>query len=70
MGLEQALRSIVWAAAAVGVAIAFAWPFVVSTNPDDPLLRMLSRGTVLVLLLALGASAVARARRHAGRARS
>ena len=70
MGLEQALRSIVWAAAAVGVAIAFVWPFAISTNPDDPLLRMISRGTVLVLLLALGASAVARARRRAGRARS
>jgi len=67
MGLEQALRSVVWAAAAVGVAIAFVWPFVVSTNPDDALLRTLARGTVLVLLLALGASAVARARRRAAR---
>jgi 4-amino-4-deoxy-L-arabinose transferase-like glycosyltransferase len=63
MRVEQVLRSLVWAAAAAGVLAAFAWPLVVSTDPDDATLRALSRGATVALLLALAAAAVVRARR-------
>ena len=59
------LRYIVWAGSAAGVFIAFAWPFVISSDPDSALLRTLARAMVAVLLLALGAAAVSRARRPA-----
>lgn len=60
--IQRVLRAIVWASAAAGIFMAFAWPFVISVDPDSALLRTLARATVVVLLLALSAAAVARAR--------
>jgi hypothetical protein len=58
-----ALRYIVWACALAGALIVFAWPFLVSPDPESPLLMTLSRALVVVLLLALVVAAVLRARR-------
>ena len=46
----------------MGVFIAFGWPFLVATDPDDASLRVLARATTVVLLLTLGAASVLRAR--------
>lgn len=58
----DALRSLVWIAAAAGVLMAFAWPFAVSPDPDDPLLHAVAIATVIVLLAAITAAAVLKAR--------
>ena len=53
----KALRSLVWAASAAGIFIAFAWPFVVSGDPASPLLRVVGMAVFAVFLVALAAAA-------------
>ena len=69
MKAEQVLRGFVWICAGAGVFFAFAWPFMVSPDPDNPTLRLLSRGLVADLLIFLAGAAVVRARAAGKRAR-
>lgn len=62
MRAERVLRSFVWICAGTGVFFAFAWPFVVSPDPDDATLRLLARGLTIDLLIFLSGAAVVRAR--------
>ena len=62
MQAERVLRSFVWICAGAGVFFAFAWPFVVSPDPDSPTLRLLARALTADLLLFLAGAAVVRAR--------
>lgn len=69
MKAERVLRGFVWLCAGAGVFFAFAWPFVVSPDPDNATLRLLARGLVFDLLLFLVGAAVVRARTAGERAR-
>ena len=62
--MERALRSLIWACAAAGALVAFAWPFAVSPDPDSETLRVISRALTVVLLAALVVVEVLRARRR------
>lgn len=62
MRAQPLVRVVALACAAGGVFIAFAWPFAVNADPADTTLRLVARGVTIVLLLALAASAVLRAR--------
>ena len=59
------MRVVMWSAVAVGIFLAFGWPFVVSTDPSDPLFRVLAIGTVVALLASIAALLFLRARRPA-----
>jgi hypothetical protein len=61
---ERALRCVIWACAVAGGLVAFAWPFVVSLDPDSAMLRWLSRTLTAVFLLALAVVEIQRARRR------
>jgi hypothetical protein len=64
----EALRGVVWAAAAAGIFIAFAWPWVISDDPASPLLRAVGMTVfgVFLVSLALAACVTAVLRRDAG----
>jgi hypothetical protein len=63
MDAERLLRIATWLLAGAGVFAAFGWPFVVSSDPDDPVLRVLARTDTALLLLVLAGAAVLRASR-------
>jgi len=64
MRIERVLRSVVWLAAAAGIFMVFGWPFAVSNDPADPILKALAISTVVVLLAAIAGAAALRASRH------
>lgn len=50
------LRSVVWASAAAGVFIAFAWPFAISDDPTAPALKHAGIAVAVVFFLSLAAA--------------
>jgi len=61
--LLRALRILLWASAAAGIFIAFAWPFVVSNDPASPALRWIGTVVAATFLVALALAAAVTALR-------
>jgi len=51
------LRGLLWASAAGGIFIAFAWPFVVSPDPASPVLRWAGTAIAAIFLVVLALAA-------------
>ena len=62
-GLLRALRILLWASAAAGIFIAFAWPFVVSDDPASPALRWIGTAVAATFLVVLALAAAVTAMR-------
>jgi hypothetical protein len=56
-GILRALRALLWASAAGGIFVAFAWPFVVSPDPASTVLRWIGTAIAATFLVVLALAA-------------
>ena len=58
--MSRLARAALWASSASGVFLAFAWPFVVSADPESAAFHAAAVATVIVFFASLAATLAAR----------